>query len=80
MTFIIYLNGGLDGGQTEFYMKSGDYKVDPEAGQALVFAHRGSQSPYHAGLPHKSKGKAKYVLRSDLMYKKCEAVAPKPKK
>lgn len=55
-------------------MKSGDYKVNPEVGQALVFWHRGQYSPYHAGLPHISQGKAKYVLRSDLMYQRGEYV------
>lgn len=50
-------------------------KVDPTPGQALVFWHRGSKSPYHSGLPHYSAGQSKYVLRSDLMYHRGEAVS-----
>jgi hypothetical protein len=80
-TFIIYLNGDLNGGQTAFFMDHNvEQLVNPEVGQALVFWHRGPHSPYHAGLPHFSKGQCKYVLRSDLMYKRGEALPKKPAK
>jgi len=74
-TFLIYLNGDLEGGQTAFFMdRSKEFLVNPEIGQALIFWHQTSLSPYHAGLPHVSVGKSKYVLRSDLMYRRGEAV------
>lgn len=74
------MNGELEGGQTAFFMKRNEeILVNPELGQALVFWHRGELSPYHAGLPHVSKGKSKYVLRSDLMYTRGEAATVKRK-
>lgn len=68
-TFMIYLNGGVAGGATEFNLRSrggvqpGDpiIRVQPEAGKALVFVHR----ILHRGAPV-ADGR-KYVLRTDVM-------------
>ena len=71
LTFMVYLNGGCGGGQTEFdfdlYGGADDVKgvtsVVPEAGMALVFKH----AILHRGAPVTSG--RKYVLRSDVMYR-----------
>ena len=68
-TFMIYLNGGVAGGATEFNLRSrggvqnGDpiVRVQPEAGKALVFVHR----VLHRGAPV-ADGR-KYVMRTDVM-------------
>ena len=68
-TFMIYLNGGVAGGATEFNMKSHGsvrstdpiVRVQPEAGKALVFVHR----ILHRGAPV-ADGR-KYVMRTDVM-------------
>lgn len=71
LTFMTYLNAGFEGGATEFNFRmmglvhDGDEitRVIPEAGMALVFAHR----IFHQGAPV-TAGR-KYVLRSDVMYR-----------
>jgi predicted 2-oxoglutarate/Fe(II)-dependent dioxygenase YbiX len=67
-TFMVYLNGGIAGGATEFSFRAfGDsrsdpvIRVQPEAGKALVFPHR----ILHRGAPV-ADGR-KYVLRTDVM-------------
>jgi hypothetical protein len=68
-TFMIYLNGGVAGGATEFNMKSHGsirstdpiVRVQPEPGKALVFVHR----ILHRGAPV-ADGR-KYVMRTDVM-------------
>jgi len=58
LTFMIYLNGGFVGGETEFE----DEVVVPKPGLALVFDH---------GLHHQGAevhDGCKYVLRSDVMF------------
>lgn len=68
-TFMIYLNGGIAGGATEFNLKSHGatqnddpiVRVQPEAGKALVFTHR----VLHRGAPV-ADGR-KYVMRTDVM-------------
>lgn len=60
-TFLIYLNDNFEGGETEF---EGLFTVAPKKGSALVFHH-----------PLRHEGKTlvsgfKYVLRTDIMYKK----------
>ena len=68
-TFMIYLNGGVAGGATEFNLKSRGatesddpiVRVRPEAGKALVFPHR----ILHRGAPV-ATGR-KYVMRTDVM-------------
>jgi hypothetical protein len=58
LTFMIYLNDGYEGGETEFRWE----KIKPRAGMALVFPHR---------LFHQSSALVagtKYVLRTDVMY------------
>ncbi|MES2945212.1 MAG: 2OG-Fe(II) oxygenase [Pseudomonadota bacterium] len=60
LTFIIYLNDAYEGGNTEFQWEV----IKPEAGMALVFPH----AMRHQGAPMDSG--VKYVLRTDVMYKK----------
>jgi hypothetical protein len=63
-TFMIYLNGGVVGGATEFRGGRGDGRtlmVQPETGKALVFPHK----ILHRGAPVE-QGR-KYVLRTDVM-------------
>lgn len=60
LTLLFYLNGDFEGGETSFE----GFDVVPKQGDALIFKHE---------LRHKgcsvSKG-IKYVLRTDVMYKK----------
>jgi prolyl 4-hydroxylase len=58
LTFMIYLNEGFEGGDTEFRTEF----VKPHAGMALVFPHRVA----HQGTEILSG--TKYVLRTDVMY------------
>jgi predicted 2-oxoglutarate/Fe(II)-dependent dioxygenase YbiX len=68
-TFMIYLNGGIAGGATEFNMRSRGgvqhddpiIRVQPESGKALIFTHR----ILHRGAPVVSG--RKYVIRTDVM-------------
>lgn len=60
LTFMIYLNQGFEGGETKFQWDT----VKPETGMALVFPHR----MFHKG--DEVKSGVKYVLRTDVMYKK----------
>jgi prolyl 4-hydroxylase len=62
LTFMIYLNDGFEGGDTEFRTEF----VKPKAGMALVFPHR---------MPHQGNdivSGTKYVLRTDVMYQQGE--------
>ncbi len=61
-TLIIYLNEEIEGGETQFE----DFAVVPKKGAAILFRH----AIVHAGLPIK-KG-VKYVLRTDIMYRRKE--------
>ncbi len=60
LTFMVYLNEGFTGGETEFDFP--EQSVTPRTGMALLFEH----GLYHQGAPvtHGTK----YVLRSDVMY------------
>ena len=58
LTFMIYLNDGFAGGETQFP----DRTISPERGLALLFRHE----IFHEGRPV-SRGR-KYVLRSDVMF------------
>jgi hypothetical protein len=68
-TLMIYLNGGVAGGATEFNLRarggvrSDDpiVRVQPEPGKALIFTHR----VLHRGAPV-AAGR-KYVMRTDVM-------------
>jgi hypothetical protein len=70
MTFMIYLNDGMTGGETRFFadmeqaFRQRPYlSVQPKEGMALVFLH----SIWHEGtVVHSGQ---KYVLRTDVMYK-----------
>ena len=65
-TFMIYLNDGFEGGETNFYVSDGQLRVSvtPEKGKALIFWHR----QLHEGAPVR-EGR-KYVLRTDVMYQR----------
>jgi len=65
-TFMVYLNEGFEGGTTNFYLSKVPLIVRPETGMALLFAHR----QLHEGAPVESG--RKYVLRSDVMYRRME--------
>jgi hypothetical protein len=58
LTFMIYLNEGFEGGDTEFKAEC----IKPQTGTVLVFPHRLT----HQGAPIVSG--SKYVLRTDVMY------------
>jgi hypothetical protein len=70
ITFMIYLNDGMTGGETRFFadmeqvVQQHSYlSVQPKEGMALVFLH----PIWHEGaVVH---GGQKYVLRTDVMYK-----------
>jgi prolyl 4-hydroxylase len=66
LTFMVYLNEGCEGGETNFYDPGGTLKlgVRPERGMALVFAHL----QLHEGAP--VTGGRKYALRTDVMYRR----------
>ena len=72
LTFMVYLNDGFAGGATEFNLRLGDglsaddpiARVVPEEGMALVFVH----AVLHQGAEVTSG--RKYVLRSDVMYRR----------
>jgi len=70
LTFMVYLNGGFEGGQTVFYseervggLRKVVASVEPVAGMGLFFAHEW----WHEGAAVVSG--RKYVLRTDVMYK-----------
>ena len=58
LTFLLYLNDGFVGGETDFR----DFKISPHTGDALLFIH----DTWHEGAAVSSG--VKYVLRSDVMY------------
>jgi hypothetical protein len=71
LTFMVYLNDGMVGGETRFFadiekaFQQPPYPylcVQPKAGMALVFLH----SVWHEGAVVQSG--QKYVLRTDVMY------------
>jgi prolyl 4-hydroxylase len=70
LTFMIYLNDGMTGGETRFFadmeqaFRQQPYlSVQPRDGMALVFLHQ----IWHEGAVVRSG--QKYVLRTDVMYK-----------
>ncbi len=66
LTFMIYLNGGFEGGATRFLKPKKKWlTVTPSEGKALVFAHQ----LVHEG-QEVTEGR-KYVLRTDIMFRKC---------
>lgn len=69
-TFMIYLNGGFDGGATNFLSDSATpprgrvlESLAPEPGMLLVFQH----NIFHEG--EELRSGLKYMMRSDVMYK-----------
>ncbi len=67
LTFMIYLNEGFEGGETDFLELR--QKISPRTGQALLFQH----FLLHEGCILK-RG-TKYALRSDIMYREVDAPA-----
>ena len=70
LTFMVYLNEGFAGGETNFYdgwSAAPRLSVRPECGKALVFVHR----QLHEGAAV-VRGR-KYVLRTDVMYRRAGA-------
>eukprot|EP00298_Acanthocystis_sp_HF-20_P001644 c12063_g1_i1.p1 GENE.c12063_g1_i1~~c12063_g1_i1.p1 ORF type:complete len:285 (+),score=117.96 c12063_g1_i1:133-987(+) len=66
ITVLLYLNGGMEGGQT-FFLDRSEYtksEIKPIPGRALLFEHK----LYHQGAP--VLGGHKYVIRTDIMYTK----------
>jgi predicted 2-oxoglutarate/Fe(II)-dependent dioxygenase YbiX len=68
LTFMVYLNEDYTGGTTDFYHPDDRLKasVTPKTGMALVFEHL----QLHEGAPVETG--RKYVLRTDVMYKRCQ--------
>jgi hypothetical protein len=63
LTFMVYLNDGYAGGETNFSLRyPGEVSVVPKAGMALLFVHH----LMHEGA--RLREGRKYVLRSDVMY------------
>ena len=60
LTFMVYLNGGFEGGETSIE----NLDILPRPGLALFFRHR----QLHKGQPVISG--RKYVLRTDVMYRR----------
>jgi predicted 2-oxoglutarate/Fe(II)-dependent dioxygenase YbiX len=60
LTFLMYLNDDYQGGETSFNWET----IKPKTGMALIFPHRLT----HQGSPVESG--VKYVLRTDVMYRK----------
>lgn len=75
LTFLIYLNGDFDGGETTFFMANEQeefsvnaYRVQPSTGSILCFPHGETLfSLIHEGSEVK-QGSSKYVIRSDVLY------------
>jgi prolyl 4-hydroxylase len=65
LTLMVYLNGDLLGGETEFDtgLDEDPLRVRPETGKALLFEHH----VRHQGAPVLDG--VKYVLRTDVMYR-----------
>ena len=77
LTFMVYLNDDLVGGQTNFFSdmrqafgRQPFLSVAPKRGMALVFVH----DVWHEGAPV-IRGR-KYVLRTDVMYGRRRRVKP----
>ncbi len=70
-TLMVYLNDGFDGGRTRFWFAgdAGETVIEPRAGSALLFLHQRT----HEG--ETVSAGVKYVLRTDVMYRKQPAVA-----
>ncbi|PRP87951.1 hypothetical protein PROFUN_02688 [Planoprotostelium fungivorum] len=80
-TFILYLSDDFEGGETTFFPGNRklahqqpivgiEHPVKPKRGSCLIFPQAGALNPRHEGAPHRSEGKYKYILRSDIAYVK----------
>jgi len=87
LSMIIYLNSNFSQGQTVFWVPQGHHNpnnndnqhyksitITPKTGMAVLFHHAGSTlSPLHAGTSPVNGNK--YILRTDVMYKRAGGVA-----
>ncbi|SCV73955.1 BQ2448_6385 [Microbotryum intermedium] len=77
LTFLIYLNDHFTNGCTTFFLpcphqigRLDAYPIKPLMGAALVFPHGDSKgSLLHEGSPVMGEGEAKYVIRTEVIYK-----------
>lgn len=70
-TFILYLNEGFKGGETIFLPRGATpVPVVPKTGSALIFFQTGPTNPLHEGAELFSEHPCKFILRSDLAYRK----------
>lgn len=71
MTLLVYLNSDFTGGRTRFDLPGEPelVSVSPLAGRALVFAHQ------HMHEGEEVLAGVKYVLRTDVMYRKLDGLA-----
>lgn len=74
LTFLIYLNGGFDGGATTFFLPDpagaghiSAYGVQPQGGAVLCFPHGDSHGLVHEG-SCVAEGGVKYIIRTDVLY------------
>ncbi|EFC39010.1 oxidoreductase [Naegleria gruberi] len=68
ITVLLYLNDVESGGETNFLNSRCEitHSVKPQAGQVLMFVH----SNYHEGSVLSDPNEFKYVMRTDVMYRK----------
>jgi len=69
LTFMIYLSDNEQGGSTNFLYPDGKVKkkIPPKPGMVLIFDH----NMFHEGA--KLEGGLKYLMRTDIMYKRIKA-------
>ena len=74
LTFLVYLNDGFEGGGTTFYLPKSRgleaISVTPHAGNVLLFPQGNTASLVHEGSKVESKDCCKYVIRTDVLYRK----------
>eukprot|EP00036_Acanthoecidae_sp_10tr_P010968 CAMPEP_0182917038 /NCGR_PEP_ID=MMETSP0105_2-20130417/1287_1 /TAXON_ID=81532 ORGANISM="Acanthoeca-like sp., Strain 10tr" /NCGR_SAMPLE_ID=MMETSP0105_2 /ASSEMBLY_ACC=CAM_ASM_000205 /LENGTH=282 /DNA_ID=CAMNT_0025054019 /DNA_START=38 /DNA_END=886 /DNA_ORIENTATION=- len=80
LTFILYLNDGFDGGETSFFpdgtatRPEDIVRLRPRTGSASLFFQAGCTKPLHEGTPHRTEGAYKYILRSEIAYRRIASV------
>jgi len=76
LTAMLYLNGGFEGGCTNFLegVEGNLLRLPPQAGMLLIFQH----NILHEG--EQLKSDRKYIMRSDIVYKKDPEIAEKKNK
>lgn len=76
-TFLVYLNDDFEGGGTTFYIvgDGGDSSlrrvtVKPKTGSVLIFPQGNTASLLHEGSRVESMARSKYVIRTDVLYRR----------